>query len=160
MRRRVLGAIWQAGFLVAGLILATVASPESLAQSMPAAPGSPGGARIWFYRDYEPSVSLNLAAVELNGAVVGYAQPDGSAFYRDVAPGRYRVSVVSPQADVNQSGDIDLALGQEAFIKVLVSSSWESSGDVSSYKRDTFYLRLIPPQIARAELPTHPLTGG
>jgi hypothetical protein len=119
-----------------------------------------GGARIWFYRDYEPSVSRNLAEVALNGKVVGYVQPDGSAFYRDVSPGRYHVTVASKGVDVNQDKDVDLPAGQEAFVKVLASNTWESGGDQDVYSRDTFYVSLVPPQVARAELATHPLGGG
>jgi hypothetical protein len=119
-----------------------------------------GGARIWFYRDYEPSVSRNLAEVSLNGSVAGYVQPDGSALYRDVAPGRYHVTVASGGRDTNQDKEVDLPPGQEAFVKVLDSSAWESSGDQDVYSRDTFYVSLVPPQVARAELATHSRSGG
>jgi hypothetical protein len=131
----------------------------------PAAPAasaaiSAGAARIWFYREYEPSVSRNLAEVALNGKVAGYVQPDGSAFYRDVPPGRYHVTVASGGRDTNQDKEIDLPPGQEAFVKVLGSNAWESGGDTDVYSRDTFYVSLVPPQVARAELATHSRSGG
>ena len=144
-----------------GLLLATVLEmPQAPAASAVATPLAPGMARIWFYRDYEPSVSLNLAAVSLNGTLSGYVQPDGSAFYRDVAPGRYHITVGSYGRDFNQSKDVDLPAGAEAYVKILALRSWESTGDMSSFERDTFYVSLVPPQVARAELPNHPLTGG
>jgi hypothetical protein len=134
----------------------------------PAAPAAPaalsavpaGAARIWFYRDYEPSVSNNLAEVALNGSVAGYVQPNGSAFYRDVPPGRYHVTVASGGRDVNQDKDVDLPPGLEAFVKILGSNTWESGGDQQTYSRDTFYVSLVPPQVARAELATHSRSGG
>jgi hypothetical protein len=143
------------------LLLAGCAQP-------PAAPAAPaaisavpgGGARIWFYRDYEPSVSRNLAEVSLNGSVTGYVQPDGSPFYRDVPPGRYHVTVASGGTDVNQDKEVDLPPGQEAFVKILDTNAWESSGDQDVYSRDTFYVSLVPPQVARAELATHSRSGG
>ena len=101
----------------------------------------PGGpARIWFYRDYEPSVSCNLANVALNGAIAGSVRPDGN-----VAPGH----------DVNQAKDVDLAAGQEAVVKILALSSWESGGERATYQRDTFHVSLMLPQVARAEMASH-----
>jgi hypothetical protein len=135
------------------------------AQQVPAAGAAvkaltPGAARIWFYRDYEPYGSRNFATVSLNGATTGSVPPDGSAFYRDVPAGRYHITVDSSGSDVNQDKTVDLGPGQEAFVKILASTSWESSGDETQYSRDTFYVSLVPPQIARSELPAHPLRGG
>jgi hypothetical protein len=123
-------------------------------------PVAAGAARVWFYRDFEPSVSLNLANVALNGTTVGYVQPDGSAIYRDVPAGHYHVTVVSVGTDFNQDKDVDLAPGQEAFVKILALGSWESGGEQTQYQRDTFYVSVVPPQVARAEMATHPARGG
>ena len=122
-------------------------------------PVAAGAARVWFYRDYEPSVSLNLANVALNGASVGYVQADGSPLYRDVSPGHYRITVESAGTDVNQSKDVDLAAGQAAFVKILALDSWESGGEQSQYKRDTFYVSLVSSQVARAAI-SHSRPGG
>jgi hypothetical protein len=149
-----------AGCALLLLLAGCVRPPTVPAASVAMSPVQAGAARIWFYRDYEPSVSLNLAAVSLNGALAGYVQPDGSAFYRDVPPGHYHVTVESVGKDVNQEKDVDLPPGQEAFVKILALSSWESDGDKTSYHRDTFYVSLVPPQVARAELANHPLGGG
>lgn len=152
---------WRAAQACAALLIASgCVGSSGPALSTATAVLPPGAARIWFYRDFEPSISLNLAEVSVNGARAGYVQPDGSAFHRDVAPGRYHITVASDGLDVNQSGSAELGPGQEAFVKVLASSSWESGGDTHSYKRDTFYVSLVPPQVARAELEKRPLSGG
>lgn len=150
------------GAVLLGIALIGAALPAVPAASAAVvSPGAPGAARIWFYRDYEPSVSLSLAPVSLNGTLVGYVQPDGTAFYRDVAPGRYHITVESVGRDVNQARDVELGPGQEAFVKILASDTWESTGgDISSFRRDTFYVSLVPPQLGRAELANHPLGGG
>ncbi|HEX3861034.1 MAG TPA: hypothetical protein VHY35_05025 [Stellaceae bacterium] len=149
---------------VAGAVLllpAACAQPSAVSTAAAAATPVPAGAaRIWFYREYEPSVSLNYANVALNGAQVATVAPDGSAFHRDVAPGHYHVSVDSVGQDVNQAKDIDLAPGQEAFVKILALRGWDSGGDTTQFDRDTFYVSVVPPQVARAELVSHPLTGG
>jgi len=137
-----------------------LALPGCAPQSPPpvsAGPIPPGEARLWFYRDYEPSVSRNFATVALNGSVIGQVRPEGGGFYRDVPPGHYHISVESFGTDTNQAKDIDLAPGQEAFAKVLASTSWASSGDVTSFQRDTFYIALIPPQQARTEMAAYSL---
>jgi hypothetical protein len=149
---------------VAPSLAAPAAAQQRPGAMMVAAPAgaatATGPARIWFYRNYEPYGSRNYAPVALNGALAGYVPPDGSAFYRDIAPGRYHITVESGGTDVNQDKYVDLAPGQEAFVKILDSVTWDNGGDVAMYRRDTFYVSLVPPQIARAELPARPLTGG
>jgi hypothetical protein len=118
-----------------------------------ASPVPPGAARIWFYRDYAPYSTRNVAQVALNGAVVGYSQPEGGSFYRDVAPGRYRIAVGTEQnEDVNQDALIDIGPGQQAFVKIVGTNTWDAGGDNQIYSRDVFYARLVPPQIAEAEI--------
>lgn len=149
-------ALCGGALLLTGL-LATFEAPAAGTATAAAAPGT---ARIWFYRDYEPYGGKNYAPVKLNGTLVGHARPEGGAFYRDVPAGHYQISVLSDGTDVNQSRDVDLTAGAELYVKILSAPNWESGGDTSMYRRDTYYLSVIPPQIARSELPSHPLTGG
>lgn len=163
MRRNILSPSWERRTVlgaIALLLAAGLPAPAAPAASAAATAVPPGAARIWFYRDYEPYGSRNFAPVSLNGALVGYSQPDGSAFYRDVAPGRYHITVASEGLDLNQARDVELGPGQQAFVKILAANHWESGGDTSMYQRDTFYITLVPPQIAEAELPSRPLRGG
>ena len=118
-----------------------------------------GEARVWFYREFIPSESLNMTAVSMNDAYVGYSRL-GAAFYRDVPPGRYHITVASWGTDVNQSANVELAAGQEAYIRIESLRSWSSGGERNSYERDTFYARLIPAQVARAEVADAMFDGG
>ena len=123
-------------------------------------PPPPGRARIWIYRDYIPSDSLNMAAVSINGATAGYAQSGGGAFYRDVPPGNYRISVDSYGKDTDQSAHIDLAAGQQAYVKIESLRAWTSAGDESEIERDTFYARQVEPHLALAEMASTTYYGG
>jgi hypothetical protein len=152
--RRNLALPYFRGIAVA-VLLAGCASQRAPTNATAAVAVTPGNARIWFYRDYEPSVSMNLAAVDLNGQRVAYVPFEGTPIYRDVEPGRYHVTVESEGTDVNQDRYVELSTGQEAFVKVLASSSWENGGDMQAYKRDTFYVSLMRPQVARAEMASH-----
>lgn len=125
------------------------------AAPLPGPPGQ-GGARIWIYREYEPNESLARPYVRLNGMIEGISEPGGS-FYRDIAPGVYRVTVDSVGEDTNQFVDVTVGPGQSVFVKVEVSRFWQ--GDLT-YTPDTFYTREIPPAVAAAELARSRFYGG
>jgi len=133
---------------VAGLLLLAGCAPQQVA----AGPIPPGEARIWFYRVYDPSLSRNMANVDLNGARAVSVLPGDGPAYRDVAPGHYHISPESTGNPGNQSRDVDLAAGQEAYVKILDDPTWMSSGDMTAFERDTFYAWLMPARIARAEM--------
>ena len=126
--------------------------------SMAAIP--PGEARLWFYRIYLPSETLNMTKVTMNGVYAGYAQL-GGAFYRNVPPGVYHIEVESYGRDVDQSTNVALAAGQEAYVRVESLRSWATNyGIGTTIGRDTFYARLILPQTARAEIAQSFFDGG
>jgi hypothetical protein len=135
-------------------VFATVCLQGGMAQAQTAS-APQGSGRIWFYREYEPYVSRNYATVMLNGVVAGSVQPYGGAIYRDIAPGHYHATVESFGSDVNQAADVDLAPSQEVYLKILNAPNW-ASGGLNGFQRDTYYLRLIPPDIARAEIARRP----
>jgi hypothetical protein len=141
---------------IAGLALCLavlIALPATVARGQAtSASRSPGAARIWFYRDYDPYVDRNYATVLINGVVAGSVEPYGGIIARDVAPGRYHLTVDSVGTDVNQDAYVDLAPGQEAFVKILNLSSWDTGGLGGSYQRDTYYLRVMSPAVASAEM--------
>ena len=118
-----------------------------------ATPPSPGQARIWFYRLWDPSESLNAANIDVNGVYFGSVEP-GSAFYRDVAPGVYQIAPQNKYLDYNQNTNVAVVPGQQVFIAVLDLSSWANavSGAQRSVHRDSWYARLVPPQYGLAEI--------
>ena len=118
---------------------------------VPAPPVPAGHARIWFYRDWEPSESLNLANIDVNGSYFG-SIANGGVFYRDVPPGHYHIAPRSYGQDFNQDKDVDLAPGQQVYCSVASLRSWEEGGDVGVFARDTFYIRLMPPEVAQAAI--------
>lgn len=141
--------------LSAAILLSAVgcAEPPQTAAAQTPPPIPPGQARIWFYRIWEPSESLNLAMVDMNGSSVG-AVANGAAFYRDVAPGRYHVAPHSFARDFNQDSDIDAAAGQQLYIKIVSLVSWGSGNSASkNFARDAFYAWVIPPATAQREIP-------
>ncbi|MFZ2008323.1 MAG: hypothetical protein WB697_16550 [Stellaceae bacterium] len=135
-----------------GLLLLVGCVPVQRTASV--APGllPPRQARIWFYRVWDPSLSRNVANVDLNGArAVSVLPGDGPAFV-DVAPGGYRVAPESYGVDTNQARDVNLAAGQTIYVKILDDPTFMSSGDKTQFQRDTFYTWVVPANIARAEM--------
>jgi len=101
-----------------------------------------------------------MTKVSMNDVYAGYAQL-GGAFYRDVPPGVYHIEVESYGRDFNQSANVALVAGQEAYIRVESLRSWSSDYNRgTTVGRDTFYARLILPQIARAEIAQSFFDGG
>jgi hypothetical protein len=100
----------------------------------------------------EPSESLNLALIDMNSSNVGAAE-NGSAFYRDVPPGRYHIAPESFGQDFNQDRNVDLAPGQQLYVKIVSLDAW-GVGVSGSKKiaRDAFYAWVVPPEVAHAEI--------
>jgi hypothetical protein len=136
-----------------GLLLVTAGCTEATQLPTSAPPVPASQARVWFYRDWEPSESLNLALIDMNGSYAG-AVANGGIFYRDVPPGHYHIAPQSYGRDINQDKDVDLAPGQQLYCKIVSLRSWQLGvgGSQSGFDRDTFYARLIPPEAARVEI--------
>jgi hypothetical protein len=145
------------------LLLATAgcARPPAAAPYLSAAP-APGMARIWFYRDMNPNEILATPLIRLNGAVAGVSEP-GGAFYRDVAPGRYHISVDSYYQDPHNDADVALAPGAEAFARVLPLDGFVQGGGGSvggGYRRPNYVVWLYPPELARPLIASSYFTAG
>ena len=127
-----------------GLLFVLTAS----AQALP--PAQPLGARIWIYHELNPNESMAQPYVRIDGAVVGASAP-GTAFYRDLPPGRHQISVDSYVDDGNQTKIVDLVPGSQVYAKIvpfgdIVQGGGEFGG---GYHRNTYYLWLYPPEVAQ-----------
>ena len=131
--------------------------PPASAVAIPPVP--PGEARIWIYRNDTPQDSQERPYLRLNGEVAGIAEPDG-AFYRDLPPGRYTVSVDSYGVPYsNQFAQFDLAAGQTAFVSVLSMRERVGGGGDSVASRALFFTQLVPADAARAAIAGTPFYG-
>ena len=137
--------------LASGLLLITSAcspAPPTTAQY----PVPAGQARIWFYRDWQPSESLNLANIDLNG-VYFVSVANGSVAYRDLPPGRYQLTPDSFVPNSRQDATIELVPGQQAYAKIVSLTAWGSNNTASkNIARDAFWVWLMPPAVAEAEI--------
>ena len=142
------------------LLLLTGCSQVPPTSSVVIPPVPAGGARIWIFRNEGLYESKDRPYLRLNGQVAGISEPNG-AFYRDLPPGHYTVSVDSYGVLYpNQFAQFDLGVGQEAFIKVLSQRERVGGGGDSGFGlRAIFYAWLIPPDEARPEISSIPFYG-
>jgi Protein of unknown function (DUF2846) len=138
---------WAASLLLVASACA-MPSPPTAAQS----PVPTGQARIWFYRDWQPSESLNLANIDVNGIYFA-SVANGGAIYRDVPPGHYHLTPNSFVPNVNQDATIELVAGEQAFAKIVSLTSWGDDNTGSkNISRDAFWVWVIPPAVAESEI--------
>jgi hypothetical protein len=160
-------AVWRwlrSGSVVGLLVAMCGCAPLPPTGAVPIPPIPAGTARVWFYREDLPYVSDARPYVRMNGAVVGISE-SGGAFYRDVAPGQYYVTVDSYGVDINQFPYIGVVPGQTVYLQVLGSRYWASGGGGGrggGWERPTFYVWLMPndvggPAVARS--PFYPGDG-
>ena len=153
-------ALWLARGTQGALLLATASCAQPAATGSVSIPPIPAGeARVWFYRNNEPYAGKGIPAIAANGGYVGVAEL-GGAFYRDVPPGHYLVTVQTVGVDTNQSASFDLPPGQEAYVKIVSLPSWETGGNKNDWQRPTFYAWLIPNQVAQSDVAHLSFYGG
>jgi hypothetical protein len=144
------------------LLLATAACvvhspPPTASVAIPPIPA--GEARVWFYRPIDAYDSMATPYIRMNDAIVAISEPEGAS-YRDFPPGPYHITVDSYGKDFNQDKNVQLAAGQELFVKIVSLRAWVDTtvgggGDGASggdNGRNTFYVWLIPPDTARADV--------
>jgi hypothetical protein len=117
-----------------------------------------GAARIWIYRNEGPYETSNRPYLRLNDQVAGIVEPNG-AFFRDVPPGHYAVTVDSYGVPYpNQFTGVDLAAGQTAYVKVL-SMREKVGGEFGVGSRALFFTQLVPADVAQADIAVMPYYG-
>jgi hypothetical protein len=132
------------GILLTAANCASQPSPGSMA--IPPIPT--GDARLWFYRDGAPHEAYQRPYLRLNGQIAGISEPNG-AFYRDVPPGHYSVTVDSYLGtNFDQFTEINLSAGQETYVEVL-SQGVYVGGERAARQN---YTRVIPPEVVRADV--------
>jgi hypothetical protein len=139
------------------LALAGCTTPAQMAASgstAAATPIPPGQARLWFYRDYQPSVSFNLANIDLDGARVASVPAFGPGVYRDVAPGQHHIAPVN--YTVAAAGDAVVTVEPGQTLYVQIEDDPIVLGDLSVFQKDVFSVRPVPADFALAQIAVSP----
>src|SRR5215471_20939538 len=135
------------GAAIVFLLIAANCSQLPLTSAVVIPPVPAGTSRIWIYQNEGPYEASDTPYIRLNSQIIGVVQPNG-AFYRDVPPGHYAVTVDSYGVPYpNQFAQVDLGAGQEAFIKVS-SMRVKVGGEFGVGSRAVFFTGLFPPDAA------------
>src|SRR5579863_5235541 len=129
------------------LLLAACVPPPQEALSGPLPPQPPGMARLIFYRTQEYYVTTAMSTVYLNGNATGVSQI-GAVLYRDVAPGRYDLSVFSPRSYPDQFKTIVVKGGDTFYVRIdaLPKQACSRVATEACYA-DTFIVTVVDPAI-------------
>jgi hypothetical protein len=110
-------------------------------------------ARVWFFRQADPpggNIYSGAPIVYANGAPVGEVR-EGTAFFHDFPPGKYRFTVQPYGTPTNQHDTLELAAGTEGWVQVQWEANWEAghTGGGSSFTVST-----TSPEVGQQYLPT------
>lgn len=121
------------------LALLAGSNPSVAASPNQAPPLAAGMARVWFLHDLVPGSTFFAPMISANGVKVAIS-PEGSAFYRDYAPGIYLFSVENCVPQPQTSQQLTLAPNQEIALHV-------QSDDTVSFDCIVYYLTQVIPQM-------------
>jgi hypothetical protein len=136
------------------LALGSCTPQPTAATSQAQAPAIGAGmARVWFFRQADPPGGNVYAAVPVvyaNGAAVGDT-PQGTAFFHDFPPGKYRFTVQPFGTPTREHDTLQLVPGMQAYVQVEWIPNWEANrtGGGSS-----FVVESTSPEVAQQYLPT------
>jgi hypothetical protein len=151
-RRRFLGALAPG---LAAILLGCDSAPQDPLAGV-AGPLA-GMGRLYVYRENNFYDALVWTAISLNRVVVGSSAP-GSVFYRDVAPGTYRIEARSDQLYPDQAKTVVVKPGMTVFVRIAVAASYGKSD--RQWVGNTFVVQIVDPAVARIQMSRLELTRG
>ena len=129
LRERLTAAIWLGLVIV---MLESCAPQPTAAPSVPAV--APGMARVWFFRQMDPTGGNVYAAdpiVYANGAPVGEVK-QGTAFFHDFPPGKYRFTVQPFGTPTREHDTLQLVPGAQSYIQIQWEPNWKRTARVGA----------------------------
>ena len=146
-----LATIW---FVLCILALASCTPPQPIRATSQTQfpPVGPGMARVWFFRQVDPTsgnVYAGSPIVYANGAPIRDV-PQGTVFFRDFAPGKYEFRVQPYGTPTPEHDTVQLAPGQQAYVQVQWEANWETGHTGGS----SFTVEPSSPEVAQQYIPT------
>ena len=150
VRYRPMAAIWL-GLCI--LALGSCAPQPTAATSQGQIPAvGPGMARVWFFRQADPTggnVYAGSPIISANGAPIGEL-PQGTVFFHDFSPGKYRFTVQSYGTPTPQHDTLQLVPGTDAYVQVQWEANWETGHTGGA----SFTVEASSPEVAQQYIPT------
>ena len=124
--------------LVGFVSLVSWIGPGSAASPEQAPPIPPGMARVWFVQPLVPGSSFYAPMLSVNGQNIAIS-PEGTAFYRDYAPGNYMFGVENCAPEPQTSQQLTIAAGQQFALQV------ETDNEDIAFDCTVYYLDQVEP---------------
>jgi hypothetical protein len=140
--------------LTAGSYSAPVVAPPAIMVPATMRPADPAFARIYFFRDYDATGTMEWTSIELNGRKVGDIS-QGAYFFRDVSPDTYTVTVRSEGIHSEQFATVTVLRGSTTFIQVFTSDFYAAQSITFPFSYSgpaTFGDVVVPPGLALARI--------
>ncbi len=147
---RSVGPDWVGALLATFLLVGCATQPTTSASTTPLAPGM---ARVWFLRQADPPGGNIYAAaptVFVDRAPLAQIS-QGTAFYHDFSPGRYRLSAQAYGTPAGQHDILHLDAGNEIYVQIIAVANWELGSPVGGW---SFAVLPMAPNLAQQYLPT------
>jgi hypothetical protein len=117
-------------------------------------PLNPAMARVWFFRQQDPTGGNVFAAeptVSANDMPIAQIQ-QGTVFYHDFAPGRrYKFKVQAYGTPTGERDVMPLAPGTQTYLQVQWVPNWQTGSSVGG---SSFVIQPASPEIAQQYFPT------
>ena len=122
-------------------VLTGAVAPTLAANPNQAPPVPPGQSRVWFVRQLLPGSIVTPPTVYVNGAPIARSA-QGTAFYRDFAPGRYAFTVENCTQHPNTGQTMTLQPNAQYAIEIQQDDNFEWD----CVPAQVSYLRQLQPQ--------------
>jgi hypothetical protein len=123
------------------LALAIATIPAGAATPDQAPPLAPNQARVWFLRQLLPGEQFHPPMIYVNGAPIA-SIAEGTAFYRDFAPGQYAFNVENCLSQATSGQTMTLAPNAQYALQV----QQDDNGAWACSPPQVSYLRQVQPQ--------------
>jgi hypothetical protein len=132
--RRPRRAIRAAAIICLAVLGWATAAPAATPQQAP--PLAPGQSRVWFVRQLLPGTNYHPPMVYVNGAPIARSA-EGTAFFRDFAPGQYAFTVENCLPQTGSGQNITLQPNTQYAIEVQQddNGAWACTPPQISYLR-------------------------
>lgn len=136
--RRALRAFVMSLVVLGGLLAPAFAATPEQAPPVPA-----GQSRVWFARQLLPGSIQTAPQVYVNGAPIAISA-QGTVFYRDFTPGKYKFRVENCLKQANTGQNMRLRPNAQYLLEI----TQDDNGAWDCYPPQVSYLRQVPPQEA------------
>jgi hypothetical protein len=134
-------------------LLLAACSPQETLLYGPLPPQPPGTARLIFYRALEYYDTTAMSTIYLNGTATGVSQV-GAVLYRDVAPGRYDLTVFSPRPYPDQFKTVVVKDGDAFYVRIdtLPKQTCGRGFAAEPCYADTFIVTVVDPAVGARQI--------